>query len=287
MTTAESPAPLRPSFTRINKSAYLHEPGTGQSTSSRKTFVDPDTIILLAWAAAPPKNIVKYTAQYEAIYPQSRILLITSDFSDLVFHTNTSQKEVLAPVVDLLRGKRDRKILVHLFSNGGSYKLRELATAYKRSTGHYLPIGAIIFDSAPGRPHFHNSAAAMKTVLPKALPLWIFGACLIYIYLTGVYLWHRITGRRAITQYVWKALHDTELIDPEAVRLYVAAKSDNMILFEDVVAHAAVVRERGCAVQVEEFVGSKHVAHAMMDKNRYWRLVQDLWWQRNQNNLDN
>ncbi|MCJ1332999.1 hypothetical protein MMC10_009693 [Thelotrema lepadinum] len=279
MASLETPAPLRSSFTRINKSIYLHEPGTSPTphAPSRRSSSDPDTILLLAWAAAPIKNVAKYTAQYEILYPRSRILLFTTAFEDLIFHTNTSQTANLAPVVDLLRANPDQKILVHLFSNGGSYKLRELATAYKRTTGRRLPINALIIDSAPGRPHFRNSVAAIKTALPKAFPLWHLGVLLIYMYLISLYAWYRISGRRAITQYIWEALNNTELIDPAARRLYVAAKSDDMVFFEDIIAHAAIARERGCQVRLEEFVGSKHVAHAMLDKTRYWRLVQETW----------
>ena len=281
MSSLESSAPLGPSFTRINKSIYLHEPGTSPPAPSQRSSSDPDTILLLAWAAAPIKHVAKYTAQYESLYPGSRILLFTTAFKDLIFHTNTSQSAILAPVVDILRTNPDQKILVHLFSNGGSYKLRELATAYKRVTGDRLPINALILDSCPGRPRFGNTIAAMKTALPKAFPLWLLGMLLIYTYLSCLYLRNRITGRSPITQYIWESLNNNELIDPAARRLYVAAKSDDMISFEDIVAHAAVARERGCEVRLEEFVGSKHVAHAMADKGRYWRLVQETWEQRN------
>ena len=281
MASLETPAPLRPSFTRINKSIYLHEPGTSPPAPSQRSSSDPDTILLLAWAAAPIKNVAKYTAQYESLYPRSRILLFTTPFSDLIFHTNTSQGAILAPVVDLLRKDPDQKILAHLFSNGGSYKLRELATAYKRTTGQRLPINALILDSAPGRPRFRNTIAAMKTALPKVFPLWLLGVLLIYIYLSCVYLRHRISGRNAITQYIWESLNNNELIDPAARRLYVASKRDDMVSFEDIVAHAAVARERGSEVRLEEFVDTKHVAHAMVDKARYWRLVQETWEQRN------
>ena len=155
--------------------------------------------------------------------------------------------------------------------------MRELALAYRRTTGHTLPIDVLIIDSAPGRPHFHNSAAAIKTVLPKPWPLWILSVILMYAYLLGMKLWHGITGHRAISQLTWEALNDARVIDPKARRMYVASRSDEMILFEDVEAHVEVARKRGCRARLEKFVGSRHVAHAVVDGERYWRLVRELW----------
>ena len=85
-----------------------------------------------------------------------------------MFHTETSQKDVLAPAIEILSAvTTDPRFLVHTFSDGGTYKLCELAKAYKKTTGTILPIRTLIFDSAPGKPHFRRSIKAIRQAFAK------------------------------------------------------------------------------------------------------------------------
>jgi hypothetical protein len=40
-----------------------------------------------------------------------------------------------------------------------------------------------------------------------------------------------------------------------------------------VLANARLAEKRGWAVEQEEFKGSKHVAHAVVDRDRYWSII--------------
>lgn len=254
------PSPLRSQgFTRLSPTTYLYQP----LITIPRTGTSPDTIIFLAWAAAPPKLISKYTISYQTIYPESRILLVTTSFSDLILHTRNSQAAPLASALALLRPFSSQqndprpRHLIHLLSNGGSYKLHELAAHYRRLTNSILPIDALILDSAPGRPHFRNAAHALLTTLPSTSPnpnptsapllpllhyllrllLRALGTIAVYFYLGLYYAWRAVARARPITQLVWEALNDGALVDPGAERLYVYSKADDMVDWRDVVVH--------------------------------------------------
>ena len=67
------------------------------------------------------------------------------------------------------------------------------------------------------------------------------------------------------------------VVEPSATRMYVFSEEDEMVDYPDVVAHAEHAKEIGWKVSVEKFVGSKHCAHVVVDQERYWRLVGELW----------
>lgn len=263
-------------FQRMHEALYYYEP-LGNAAESNAS--DPETILFLAWGNAPPKNIVKYTAHYQSIFPRARILVFLTTFSDLVLHTQERQAEPLAPAVELIRSTTTStsKTLVHILSNGGSYKLRELCAAYRRSTGHILPINALIIDSAPGRPDFKRSIVAFQTQLPKQLVLFWLGSLLVYLYMISAFVMGRVFARPPVTMHVWNDLNNPKIVDQRAKRLYVYSKEDALIGWNDVEAHAADATRQGYRIELEQFTGSKHVAHLVKDKDRYWSAVKRLW----------
>ena len=205
------------------------------------------------------------------------MVLVTTSFRDLITHTETSQQKVLTPAVDILSSQPNAKILVHLFSNGGAYKLAELAKVYRRTNGAILPIKALAIDSAPGNSRFFASIRAMSSVLPKSLPLYWAGVALIFLYLLSLRICYRIFGGMPVTWRVYDWLNDPTLIDPSARRLYVFSRSDKMIWWEDVIKHCNIGRENGLVAPAEEFHGSMHVAHMVKDPQRYWHLMKSFW----------
>ena len=262
-------------FARINKSTYLYKPPVKKSNTA--DGVEPGAIVMLSWGQAPAKNIVKYTNRYKSLYPTSRILLIKTPFSDMILHTETSQKDILDPAVTILSRISNPRLLVHTFSNGGTYKLCELAKAYQRTNKTILPIKALIFDSAPGKPQFRRSVEALKHVLPKPWYLYFPALAVLYIYLASLHVMYWTIGGAPISTQVWHGANDSKLIDAKAERLYVFSKEDEMIWWEDVMEHATDAREKGWKVAMEEFSGSKHVAHVVVDPERYWDAITGFW----------
>lgn len=50
-----------------------------------------------------------------------------------------------------------------------------------------------------------------------------------------------------------------------------------MVSYKAVEAHIVEARERGFKAEGEEWRGSRHVAHMMMDPVRYWGVVERVW----------
>ena len=151
---------------------------------------------------------------------------------------------------------------------------------------------------------------ALKTLLPAPsnvalLPLRWLGIAFVYLYLVLYWLYRFVTGIQPITIKVWMALNDPDLIDVTARRLYVYSRSDDMVDWKDVVAHGKAARARDESregteaeadrkasnngttgtggssvrgkVRIEEYIGTKHVAHIVGDATRYWGAIQEVW----------
>ena len=272
------PSPLS-GFSRVNETVYFYQPSKQERAEENtvRSANAPDIILLLSWAGAPVKAAAKYTAHYQTAYPSSSIVLVTTSFRDVLLHTETAQQKPLAPVLQFMADKPDAKILVHLFSNGGSYKLVELAKAYRRAHGSVLPVQAIAFDSAPGRAEFGSAGRAMAAGLPKPWYLYYLGRAVIFLYLVLLTTYTEVTRGEILITRMWRALNDTSLITTKARRLYIFSEADQMVNAEDIVIHGRSAQKQGYDVELQEFPGSKHVTHMMMDSARYWSLVSKLW----------
>src|ERR1700742_1374024 len=54
-------------------------------SSTTSPAIQPDLIILCAWAFAAPKHILKYIVQHRVMYPQAQILLLQNSLANLAF----------------------------------------------------------------------------------------------------------------------------------------------------------------------------------------------------------
>ena len=197
--------------------------------------------------------------------------------SDLLIPNEAAQPTVLKPVLDVLADYKGARILTHLFSNGGSYKLVALAKAYLGAFGAMLPINALVLDSAPGTATFGLVAGAISTALPKAWYLYYSGLVLVYIYTLGIVAYFTLTRRLALVTRMFHAMNETQLITTKAPRLYIFSKEDSMMNADEIVVHGREAQRRGYEVDLAEFSGSGHVAHMMLDSDRYWKLIGQLW----------
>ena len=86
------------------------------------------------------QHSVRNTPGYRVLFPRSRILLIQTFFPDALWRPASIQSAELAPAVETLCSILNGRTLVHVFSNGGAYRLCPLAEAYKARIGNVLPI---------------------------------------------------------------------------------------------------------------------------------------------------
>ncbi|MCJ1377104.1 hypothetical protein MMC17_000195 [Xylographa soralifera] len=266
-------------FTRINPSVFVYE-APKLTTKTEETTAKPshpDIVLLLSWSGANIKHVVKYTPGYIDLYPEAQIILVTSAFADFVFGSSASKKLQLEPVIQILLSNPNARILVHLFSNGGSHKLWRLAKLYKETQGRLLPMDALVLDSAPGKATLKRSAEAMAYEMPQAWYLRLPGLALLYLFLFIFKVVLTVTGGTITIDRVWKELNDPDLIRVQAMREYIYSKADRLVFWKDVEDHADEAEAKGYQVRKETFENTGHVGHMRLEYERYWREIAALW----------
>ncbi|MCJ1447790.1 MAG: hypothetical protein MMC23_008301 [Stictis urceolatum] len=292
-------APHLPTFQALTHNIYYHDPSDPPESSDlstppssplpAKTPNPPALVILLTWGSAPPRALAKYALHYTTLYPNSRILVLTTSFSELfIQRLPQSLQSTVKPAVEVIQSTIEletssgKGVLLHLFSNGGCFKLLRLSAAYSRITGSPLPISAVIFDSAPGIAQLSRSLRAFTYVLPKQVLLYWLSYALILVYLaiwrTGALLRRVLVGsyRGDFTMRMYEGLNDGKMLGT-APRLYLYSEADRLVDARDVRRHAEGARDVGARVESEEFIGSGHVAHVQVFPERYWGRVVEFW----------
>lgn len=232
-------------------------------------------------------HLAKYTAKFQALYPDSSILLVRS----FVYHfVGPKFPGEIAPAVSVIRsimgedgGDSNRpEMLVHVFSNGGSTALKHLYELYAKSARQgespALPSHVTIFDSAPGRFQWSRSVTAFTMGVARShffvrLFVRVMAHLMSAVYWILTVPW----GRAGFLERTWLAHNVKTKNSTEVGRTYVYSKEDKLVNYKDVEEHAAQAREQGYKVTLEEFQGTAHVAHARGDEGRYWSIVRDTW----------
>jgi hypothetical protein len=258
---------------------------------------EPDLVIICAWFRALPKYTAKYLAAHHARHPRAQILLLRSNIADMQHTPYSTQRKRLLPVVDLIEAlqsphsqpsspspqeetkkkTKEKKILLHVFSNGGSNTAVQLASAWRQTHSSPLPVRAMVLDSAPGSSSLHLAARAITSSFPPRQRWWVTIAVYLFV-LPLVALPAFFPGAQGYLIDVLRArLNDPAYFPREAGRVYMASPGDGLVLMGDVEAHCAAARVAGYGAVVVRFGGSGHVAHVREDEGRYWGGVWGLW----------
>lgn len=252
----------------------------------------PDLNLICSWLYAQNKHIAKYTNTYRKLFPSSSILLLKNDGPDLIWKPNAWQMDALKPAISVIQDLQQRKanqsrelrVLLHVFSNGGSFSACQLADAYRaQSGGRMLPISTMLVDSAPSIPSLRVGLTAMSqgfpTYLPKAVK--VAGGAVMYSCMYSLGLLGRLAGSEGAMSSMRRRLNDPEgaFMQSRLRRTYIYSDTDQLVPWQHVEAHAQEARqilmqklpapEAEELVRLEKFVGSKHVAHAVLDPERY------------------
>ncbi|KAF2141637.1 uncharacterized protein K452DRAFT_31274 [Aplosporella prunicola CBS 121167] len=288
-------------------------------TTTTTTSHQPPALILLAtWYAAAPAHIAKYAAQYRALYPRTPQLLLTSTLADATWRPRGAQERGLRDVVGVARGVvaeaeaergcrgrggKSGGIVVHAFSNGGALTACAFARAWRggecageeregagkakkaggsRSRSNTaLPLRALLLDSTPGRPSIRRGAAALAAAFGGLTRILLLAA--LYPAFALLYLLTRLPRVSDPITRVRQELLDDSLFARAAPRCYFFSGEDEMVGWEDVVAHAGEARGLRCGlgaggvgVREVRFEGSGHVRHAVVGAERYWEAVRGV-----------
>ncbi|KAK5939319.1 hypothetical protein PMZ80_008623 [Knufia obscura] len=295
-------------FRRLGEQVYYHEVQTSDAPRVPEDVPPPDLIILCSWLYALPKHIAKYTNAYQRLYPDTPILLLKQDGPDLMWRPNAWQMTNLKPAVDIVKaaenGKNSRlKVLMHVWSNGGSFTACQLADAYAASARAessgpgwvagpvtLLPISALVIDSAPSIPDMRSGFVAMSQGMPSSLPGPVrkVGGALMYSFMLSASVAGRILGVEGVITGMRRKLNDAygAFMVRGVRRVYIYSESDELVPWRHVEMHAREARnvlDKRVAgsgkeqVKLEKFVASRHVGHVMVDAGRYWDIVKAQW----------
>jgi hypothetical protein len=228
---------------------------------------------------AAPRPIAKYIAGYQALFPRTPILLIRNEISDIMYRSKRTQINHLQPALAVMEKAKETpssRILLHVFSNGGSIQARILSQMYKIKHNAPLPITGMVLDSCPGLEDFKTSFNAFTVGLPK---FWLIRAlavgavCLFFLF---HFIANRVFRKEPFLRKLRRNLNDPSLFPVSAPRVYLYSKADAMIRWRDVESHAAEAAAKGWSVKTELFEESKHVGHMVVDAQRYWNDVNSV-----------
>ncbi|KAL9078338.1 MAG: hypothetical protein Q9157_002730 [Trypethelium eluteriae] len=262
---------------------HLYEPiAEGQHGSTQgnvtNTTKPPDLIILATWADAKLRPIGKYVQGYQRLYPTARVLVIQSQFYDLAFRPLFRTQKRLSPALKVVDRAADahESILLHSLSNGGAFMATQLVVKYRLAAGKPLPIRAHIIDSAPGSATIQRGMAASAAAAPKGLMRPIVLAVL-YTCCLMVWLSSRVLKIKNVVDRIRNGLLDRMTLAGQRQLCYIYSKTDDVIGAEDVEEHANEAEQKGFRIDRVIFEKSAHVAHLVVDPERYWRTVKKTW----------
>ncbi|RKF80410.1 Transmembrane protein 53 [Golovinomyces cichoracearum] len=277
----EKVSTFRPSFQfstcqRLSRYVSYYLP---EKVSDNSTKDVPSLIIIAGWMAASPKHISKYTAGYAALYPQTRIIVVTTTPWNMIpLDAISGGSRRVQPVLDICYDlKKDEKVLIHLMSNGGMRTCGYIVNKFKENTGRLLPIGAVVIDSAPGKATWNSSVRAFSFSSFRNPVMIFLRYCLIY-FLFSIYCSIFFILNTPDTVAIDRMdLNDPEIFDRKATRLYIYSESDQIVDWKDVEEHAIESKDAGYQVSCEKFSTSGHAGHLMVDGTRYWDAIKRLW----------
>jgi hypothetical protein len=212
-------------FQRLNSITSLYAPTTHLPSSSSLTH--PTTILICPWLGVHPKSrtLASMHTKCNTLYPHAQIISIRT-LPQYFFTTPTSTPVVPAIESDATPNKR---ILIHIFSNGGAVTFAYTCHVYKRDSGKILPVKAIVFDSAPGDPSFKEGWVTVSTsgMVPKGL--WYPVAAMVGLVLGVMWIGKNVLGMRTLIDRSRGRLNDESLVDGKAKRLYVYSEADRVV----------------------------------------------------------
>lgn len=285
MTTPPSRAKVSP--TQVSRDVYLLKPTEPVNDDGQS---GPQVILLFGWLNAKFRPLVSYMDKYAQLYPGATQILIVARGS-ANWSTKAANFDAMRPAADILNelgffGANPPTCLVHVFSNGGGLQLLILADLLKElypdartASSGSISAQCLILDSLPGGSKLGPALQSFIGTIPS---VWIRAAITLPLVLLWVYVMTTslITGKPDPWSHLRAGINEPQFLpwlNKKTPRAYFFSQEDDIVNFKDITAHAELAKELGFNVTTEEFSGSGHVAHARIEPERYWGIVQGMW----------
>ncbi|KAG8998704.1 hypothetical protein FRB95_012174 [Tulasnella sp. JGI-2019a] len=255
-------------------------------TNKNETFPDetPELVLIFGWMEARLPHIQKYTELYNKVYPGATQMVVRS-YGDFLYTNSEQFFKEMAPLAKMLQEYQGKRVLVHVFSNGGCLMLTYLVEASRSLTAPEAPMeplqaSAIIFDSCPGTGDVRSGARAFTAGMKNPIAKYAFATLVIFV-ITTVRWFRIITGKGGDHfNAMRKQLLDPVILPHGVVpRTYIYSDSDAIIPYKAVESHAEESKHLGLKVEVEKFPDTPHVNHIKGESNlaRYLDIIQKTW----------
>jgi hypothetical protein len=235
---------------------------------------------------APPKLIQKYVTEYNTRFPNYTLVLVECSVNDMFITSTKTYETLLQPAIDIIQaclstGSNDRgkassrgTLVGAVYSNGGSHALTSLARIYRSLTSSPLPIDGLVLDSCPGDPNDLSAGhRAISASLPPSIRIWL--SIPLWTTLYTFYIAVQYLGFTNPIARLYDGLVDTSLFKVGGKRTYIYSYQDEIVSGKAVEDSAKRSGEKGWNTRLERFEESRHVAHAVLDRERYWGAVMD------------
>lgn len=293
-------------------------------------------VIISSWLGAAPKHIAKYTAVYQRIAPGARILLLESAVPILV-SSYARQRAAIIPAVSAVlatlaecsypsgmsdnnntadgqaihdgdrsasrisseKNNQTPKILLHMFSNGGTNTATQFLFELNERLRSPLPLSGMLYDSCPAKGTYWKDHRAMVYSLPKDIISRTLGNIIVHIILLMLHT-EIACGLENPSTLLRRTLLDEKKLSGRAAgdepcsgneegetaangggagkrSCYLYSKSDEMVDWTDIRDHAAEARSKGWEVEEIVFDGSPHCGHFQKDQEKYVKAMERMW----------
>jgi hypothetical protein len=234
---------------------------------------------------AVPKHIAYYANTYMTLYPYARIILVTINTVQFLFHPESKRRaDMKAAVTALLAVDQSTdRLLIHALSNGGNRRVYNIASVYRSLAGKPLPAISWIVDSAGGVPQFRRDIHALQVPARQfSWVVWIPYMTFSYALVSVVYVVVNWMPEWVWYELVWgpyKGNNDPTLVEQMCVKGYVYSKEDEAMDWRDTEKHAKVAEEKGYRVVKKLIEGAGHVQmfRGKGGEKDYWGFVEKIW----------
>ncbi|KAF8144544.1 hypothetical protein K438DRAFT_1782734 [Mycena galopus ATCC 62051] len=218
-------------------------------------------ILIFGWFLGELSQLMMYSAKYSDMYPGAAQVMIRSDvLAGIGSRTTNINRQ--PPIINKLEqlglfSETPPRVLIHIFSGGGSMQLLWLLLALESRPPQTTTrpfTTCLVIDSAPG--NFHHATVQKSLALPFSGSTKLAGS--------------------AVASLIYVGLQ-TRSMRRATPRLYFYSDVDQFSLVRDVMAHIEEAREKGLNVREEYFLGTQHLRHSQEYPDRYWNAVRSVW----------
>ncbi|XP_044752636.1 transmembrane protein 53-like [Coccinella septempunctata] len=229
-------------------------------------------IILFGWVGSTDRYLSIYSRIYEAkgLMTVRFMVSMTSIFL-WKHHIIPISEKMVRVIEDLSLG--DRPIIIHCFSNGGTYLYRHFMEAVESSKTP-IKIKGVIFDSAPCRRTILHAFRGIRSTVRQNPFLNLPITLILFLILLSVWVVEfikRYLFRRKIIQF--KPMEHLLQEENRCPQHFIYTTCDKVIDVEDIEFFINSRKALGVDVSVKRYNDTEHVKHYPVKKYTYTQSI--------------